>query len=227
MPENIVPQACWHGKWEMAQHNRGWFLSRYISQNEDGKVCYWFSASHSICVSLCPACLFFSWFSVFLVFCRMPKPAMTSAAMIPIPIPAIQMTGLTGKLILRSLPFTLVCIRNSASLWNVCFLLNSVVTEQTLQSHYCLKIRGYLWRHFLGLVYKWSCCSRKFLHCLNRWELHTFLSAVLGQSSNPNLYKLASHLLAKFKGSKMDRGKTGGKVFSSYCSQRCLNSSMA
>lgn len=162
MPENIVPQSCWCGEWEMAQHYGDWFLSRYISQSEDGKVCLWFSASHSICVSLCPACLFFSWFSVFLVFCRMPKPATTSAAMIPTPIPAIQMTGLTGKRILGSLPFTLVCVRNSAFLWNVCFLLNSVATEQTLQSHYCLKIRGYLQHHFFRfIVHKWSCCSRK------------------------------------------------------------------
>lgn len=162
MPENIVPQPCWCGKWEMAQHNRDRLLSRYISQNEEGKVCCWFSASYSICVSFCPACLFFSWFSVFPVFCRMPKPATTSAVMIPTLIPAIQMTGLTGKWILGNLPFTLVCVRNSASLWNVCFLLNSMVTEQTLQSHYCLKIRGYLWLHFFRfIVYKWSCCSRK------------------------------------------------------------------
>lgn len=50
-----------------------------------------------------------------------------------------------------------------------------------------------------------------FLDCLGKWWLHTSFSAVLGQSSNPNQYKLASHLVAKFKESKLERRKTGEK----------------
>lgn len=52
MPESIVPQACWCGKWEMAQHNRDWFLSIHISQNEEVSLLLILSFSLNLCFTL-------------------------------------------------------------------------------------------------------------------------------------------------------------------------------
>lgn len=108
--ESIFPQVCWCGKLHSTTgtglHPDTSCRTKRMKFANDSQlpIPFVFHFALHICFS--------ADLPNFFVFCRMPKPATTSAVTIPTPTLAIQMTGLTGKWILISLLFTLLCLRN-------------------------------------------------------------------------------------------------------------------